>query len=253
MTRLTLETATTSPYDYVTTAIIAGCGVDGPGKPNPGRCGDMTKTEHGEPASRVLQSVGRGGIWSQECTNPACYGVPLYRQFLTGNDGTNGQPRTGEWITWVDKKCDTPNPPDPVQCRFPFVRMGGQATYQRSSLTANHGAYYIDTTVPRDIQYGSAEMPSGEPFTTIVPCEFNPNGPCQPRSVNVFQGEQTYTVYFLYTKSGAHATQQSYQVYVGDRFNPKTDVQAVKVGLNTGTGDPCDAPGLATQMAGALQ
>jgi cell migration-inducing and hyaluronan-binding protein len=232
ITRLTLETATTSPYDYVTTAIIAGCGVDGPGKRNPGRCDDMTETV--QKGDRVEKSIGRGGVWSQECTNPACYGVPLYRQFLTGNDGTNGQLRTGEWKTWVDDdKCDTPNPPDRLKCRFPFVRMGGQATYQRSTLTANHGTYYIDTTVPRDIQYGSAQTPAGEPFTDIVPCEFNSKGPCQPRSVNAFQGGQTYTVYFLYAKSGDHATQQTYQVYVGDGFNPGTDVHAVKVGLNT--------------------
>lgn len=232
ITRLTLETATTSPYDYVTTAIIAGCGVDGPGKLNPGRCGDMTRfVANGD---RVEESSGRAGIWSQECTNPACYGVPLYRQFLTGNDGTNGQLRTGEWKTWVDDdKCDTPNPPDRVKCRFPFVRMGGQATYQRSTLTANHGTYYIDTTVPRDIQYGSAQTPAGEAFTDIVPCDFNAKGPCQPRSVNAFQAGETYTVYFLYAKSGAHATQQTYQIYVGDGFNLETDLHGARVGLET--------------------
>jgi hypothetical protein len=234
ITQLTPTTATTSPYDYVTTAVIAGCGVDGPpGKPKPnlGRCGDLTKDEHGQPPDRVLQVIGRGGIWSRECSNPACYGVPLFRQFLTGNDGTNGQP-SGEWAMWFTNKCNTANPPHPEDCRFPFVRMGGQSTYQRSTLTANHGTYYIDTTVPRDIQYGSAEMPAGEPFTNIVPCEFKPTGPCQPRSVNVFHGEETYTVYFLYAKSGAHATQQTYQVYVGEGFDLKT-VQAVKVGLST--------------------
>jgi hypothetical protein len=65
--------------------------------------------------------------------------------------------------------------------------MGGQSTSQRSTLTANHG----DTTVPRDIQNGSAQMPAGEPFSNIVDCDFNPNAPCQPRSVNVFEGKET--------------------------------------------------------------
>jgi cell migration-inducing and hyaluronan-binding protein len=133
----------------------------------------------------------------------------------------------------IHEQINTANPPKPEDCRFPFVRMGGQSTYQRSTLTANHGTYYIDTTVPQDIQYGSAQMPSGEPFSNIVPCEFNPTGSCQRRSVNVFKEREAYTVYFLYAKSGDHATQQTYQVYVGDGFKPATDAHAVKVGLNT--------------------
>ena len=43
-------TATTSPYEYVTTAVIPGCGYD---------CAN----------------------WAVDCTGPTCYGVPLYRQY----------------------------------------------------------------------------------------------------------------------------------------------------------------------------
>ncbi len=216
-------TATTSPYDYVTTAIIPECGVDAPGgKPNPGRCGDDTKFEGNN--GRDTLTPGRSGTWSQECTNPACYGVPLYRQLLTGNDGTNGEPATREWATWIANKCNDPKNPNTKACRFPFVRMGGQATYQRSTLTANHGTYYLDTTVPRPIQWQT------EKFSTITPCEFVPSGPCQPRSVNVFEEKQKYYVYFLYAK---RATRQTYQIYVGPGFNVDNDVEAGHADLNT--------------------
>ena len=230
----TPTTATTSPYDYVTTAVIADCGLGGPAV---GKCGSQTmeQKDPNNPA-RVLMSVGRGGTWSKECTNPACYGIPLYRQFLTGNDGTNGKPATREWATWFANGCNTANPPDRVKCRFPFVRMSGQSTYQRSTLTVNHGTYYLDTTVPRDVQYGSSPTMQGEPFTDIIPCEFKAMGACQPRSVNGFEGGHTYYVFFLYAKSGTHATQQTYQIYVGPKaqgFNVNTDISAVQVNLNT--------------------
>jgi cell migration-inducing and hyaluronan-binding protein len=231
----TPTTATTSPYDYVTTAVISQCGLDSSGGPNPGRCGDQTQTVISPPpnSDQVTMSLGRGGIWSQECTNPACYGVPLYRQFLTGVKGTDAASSTREWKDWYANKCDTN--PTTTQCRFPFVRMSGQATYQRSTLTANHGTYYLDTTVPRDIQYGSSSTMLGEPFTDIIPCEFvlPSTGPCQPRSVNVFQRGQTYYVYFLYAKSGTHATQQTYQIFAGAGFNLNTDVNAVQANLDT--------------------
>lgn len=92
-------TVDTSPYQYVTTAIYSACSGSG------GTC---------------------LGDWSQYCTNQQCYGVPIYREFLTNS----------EYKTW---EADPTNRPS--------MRMMGQATGQRSVMTVNHGNYYIDTTV----------------------------------------------------------------------------------------------------------
>ena len=188
----TPSTAKTSPYDYIITAVAPGCSQkDPPLKPDGktrygyGRCGD--DPDH-----------GFGGTqWPSRCSNENCYGVPLYRQLLTGNDGKDGKPRTREWKRWFDAKCDV-NPNTP-QCRWPFIRMAGQNMYQRHTLTLNGGTYYLDTSVPLDTQ-------QTEPFT---------KKPGAARDVNVFEGGQTYYVFFLYTKP---STNQTYQIYVGDGF-----------------------------------
>ena len=62
-------TATTSPYDYVSTVIFPSCG-------STASCtGDgMTKTNWN---------------WSEDCANNVCYGVPLYRELKTGSEGSS--------------------------------------------------------------------------------------------------------------------------------------------------------------------
>jgi hypothetical protein len=131
-------TATTSPYEYVTTAIIPECGLD---------CVD----------------------WSVDCTGPACSGVPIYRQYLLHSETT-----------------------------APRIRMSGQATAQRSSLTVNHGRYYVDTTQTTQQQ---RDLGAGQYST------FQPGG--------------TYYTMLLFAKT---TTTQTYQYYVGPGFNPLTDV-----------------------------
>jgi len=131
-------TATTSPYDYVTTAIVPDCGYN---------CQD----------------------WSIDCTGPACSGVPIYRQYLL-----------------------------PSETKPPMIRMAGQATAQRSSLTVNHGLYYVDTT-PSPAQ--QSQIGAGQHST--------------------FQGGATYYTMLLFAKP---TTTQTYQYYVGPGFNPATDV-----------------------------
>ena len=227
----TAATAKTSPYDYVTTVVFPQCGLDSGGGPNPGRCGDMTKDDF-VPPDRTISSVGREGEWSRECSNPACYGVPLYRQFLTGT-GTSSADATREAKRWFDNDCNLDQTSE--KCRWPFARMGGQSTYQRSTMTVNLGTYYLDTTVKKDTQ-------RKEPFTTIVPCDLKPTGACQPRSVNEFQKGQTYYMFFLYAK---RATKQTYQIYVGPGFNMDTDLKAMRANLNSlpvSRVDPADWP-----------
>jgi cell migration-inducing and hyaluronan-binding protein len=157
------STAMTSPYDYVTTVVVPGCSLSGP---RYGRCGDDDADEQktcsgkfpncckvpGNVTSgnicrdRFSKMTGRGGTWSSECTNESCYGVPLYRQLLTGNDGAGGPTR--EWARWLAAKCDKDR--NTPQCRWPFMRMAGENFYQRNTLTVNHGTYFIDTSVPRE-------------------------------------------------------------------------------------------------------
>jgi hypothetical protein len=102
-------TVDTSPYEYLTTAVVAECALRG------GNC---------------------GGNWtSTGCTTPACYGVPVYRQYLTPAELQDFQSNN---------------------THRPSIRMMGQANAQRSTLTLNHASYYVDTTVPLGTQQSSS-------------------------------------------------------------------------------------------------
>lgn len=134
------------PYNYVTTVETPGFGYANPGH------------------------------WSVDCSNPNCYGVPLYREFSVA-----GETQSTE------------------------VRMAGQSTAQRSTLTVNHGRYYLDTTV------SAAEQSS------------------VAGNLNVFDPGQTYYTFLLYAKPG---TEQTYDLYVGPGFNLSTDVFAARAGIS---------------------
>jgi len=92
--------------------------------------------------------------------------------------------------------------------------MAGQSIAQRSTLTVNHGKYYVDTTVSETTQRGGFA----------------------DKLINVFMGGHTFYTFLLYAKpkpddqNGAPATKQTYQMYVGPKkdFNVDTDVMAVR-------------------------
>jgi hypothetical protein len=94
----------------------------------------------------------------------------LYRQLLTSNERAENK---------------TPN-----------IRLMGQAIWQRSNLTPNHGVFYIDTTVSEDQQRQSGAS-----------------------DLNVFEAGETYYVYFVYAKPNIR---QTYQMYVGKDFDMTT-------------------------------
>ena len=158
-------TADTSPYEYVTTATIAACGI---------------------PASNCPQPGG-WNAWGNDCGSGAggafCYGVPLYRQYLT------------------DKEYMQYNPQAPYSTH-PAIRMMGEATGQRSTLTVNHGLYYIDDQVGRQ-----AQMAAGA------------------TNLNVYLRGQVYYTYFLYAKSSLN---QSYQMFVGYGLNKQQVIASVQ-------------------------
>ena len=102
----------------------------------------------------------------------------------------------------------------------PAIRMMGQDTAQRSSLTVNSGRYYIDTTV-------SLQQQVKEGATNF----------------NVFQNNQTYYTFLLFAKPkepGRSATRQQYRMYVGPDFDVDRDLSAVRV--NVATEEPVFTP-----------
>jgi cell migration-inducing and hyaluronan-binding protein len=106
-----------------------------------------------------------GSSWGSTCQDQTCYGVPLYREDLNPNEIAASE-----------------------------IRMMADATYQRSNLTANHGLYYIDTTVSQTKQ-ASYTFP------------------------NIFESNQEYYVFPLFAQPDTSIT---FQLYVGANFDTST-------------------------------
>jgi hypothetical protein len=160
-------TANTSPYEYITTATIAKCGIDHGGCRQGGFDGACFK--------------GAGNTycaWGDDCGSgsgaSACYGVPLYRQFLTDD----------EYKDYLKDKANFERP---------SIRMMGQGQGQRSTLTVNHGHYYIDDQVTRQTQQASGAT-----------------------EWNIYFPGETYYTYFIYAKDSMN---QTYQMFVGYGLN----------------------------------
>ena len=115
--------------------------------------------------------------WSKPCSDEHCFGVPMYRQGLLKGENTTGP-----------------------------IRLAGQSTFNRSTLTPNNGIFYIDTTASKTKQDAWAP----------------------PSNVNVFQPSTSYYLFLLFAKA---TTQQTYQVYVGSPFDPNTDVWATRADI----------------------
>ena len=116
-------TVKTSPYDYVTTAIYPKC---------------FARDSGGEVCNPTTPNPPPPPNWRVACADPSCYGVPIYRQYLT-NEEKNG-------------------PPVPSPEPTPNIRLMGQSQAQRSGLTVNNGSYYIDTTVGPDTDPGRSNI-----------------------------------------------------------------------------------------------
>ena len=172
------ESSRTSPYAYVTTVVYPRCLTE-PGK----SCGiDPGVTNN------IPNPNPHTGDWDFACSNQNCYGVPLYRLDLTKSD--KGVPKV--------------------------IRMTGGATGQRSILTVNHGAYYLDTSITKATQMVDSKGQQCDDPTTF-PKECN---------ISVFRGEQTYYVFLIYAKDD---TTQTYRFYVGPG---KTDDPSTELGVH---------------------
>ncbi|MGA9720137.1 MAG: chitobiase/beta-hexosaminidase C-terminal domain-containing protein [Acidobacteriaceae bacterium] len=117
--------------------------------------------------------------WASDCGNQQCSGVTLWRQYLTGDELTAYQ---------QDPKTQ------------PSIQMMGQGTGQRSTLTVNHGSYYIDTTKNTGGKTASNDFMSGH----------------------------SYYVYLLYAKPSTH---QNYSIYIGKQLAQPDALASVTPGL----------------------
>jgi hypothetical protein len=171
-------TAKTSPYDYVTTVVYPGCVA----KKN---CGGVCKFDKKPCADTsncaAIQNQDNScddsnAFWNSDCGSSFCYGVPLYRQFLAKDESAN--------------------------TKGAEIRMMGMNFFQRSNLKANHGVYYIDTTVSQAKQLEGLQVTGQKP------------------SVNVFKGGEEYYVLQIFAKE---TTKQTYQIYVGTGRDSSTN------------------------------
>jgi len=125
---------------------------------------------------------GCGDMWKDVCQDRNCYGVPIYRQYLNSGEKAGDEQS---------------------------IRMMGTGIAQRSTLVANRGTYYVDTTVSAGKQ-GAFK--------------------------NVFEKGRTYNFFFLYAKP---TTSVTFQVYVGknlDKGYLDTSVKMIRVGTEKENG-----------------
>jgi hypothetical protein len=170
----------TSPYEYVTTVVYPECAIGG----------SCAKSADPPSTPPWVDKNYNSGDWNRACTNQSCYGVPLYRQDLMPNaDG--GVARS--------------------------IRMMGQEIGQRSSLTVNHGTYYLDTTVGLDRQ--KKDCPLSDPALTSC-------------AVNVFKETESYYLFLIYAKE---STEQTYRFYVGENTDLKypDSIELVQADIRT--------------------
>ena len=174
--------AKVSPYEWVSTAMIADCAI-----------GYHKCTA--DPAKLCPNECVQNGLayWTHQGATPQTFGVPLYRQYLTDTEYAN-----------------TPKP-------RPRILMLGQGNGQRSTLTINHGRYYIDTSYDCANQGGC-----------IAP-------PTDRHGNSVFLKDHSYYVYFIY---GRQSTRLTFDIYLGpnDETN-KWKVAAVRGKFDTDTFD----------------
>jgi len=79
-------------------------------------------------------------------------------------------------------------------------------------MSVNHGRYYVDLTASKATQ--------DKPLADNVP----------PKDIkrNIFVGGKTYNFFLVYAKE---KTEQTYQMYVGPGFDPKTGVKLIRADL----------------------
>ncbi|MDQ5985012.1 MAG: hypothetical protein CSYNP_00716 [Syntrophus sp. SKADARSKE-3] len=137
--------------------------------------------------------------WCNDCQQRNCYGVPIYRQYYTAEEENGG------------KKKDVGQ----------SMRMMGAGIWQRSTMVANLGKYYIDTAVSSKTQI--KKTPLYGDTTKIF------------HNLNVFEKNNSYNFFLLYAKPSTRIT---FQIYVGkdSKFTTADNVSMVRVGTKVTDG-----------------
>ncbi len=138
--------------------------------------------------------------WCNSCDQRNCYGVPMYRQYYTAEEEKGGKKK------------------DPGQS----VRMMGAGIWQRSTLVANLGKYYIDTAVSSKTQIKETPL-YGAPDKIF-------------HNLSVFEKNKSYNFFLLYAKP---STRLTFQIYVGkdSTFSETGSVRMVRAGTKVKDGD----------------
>jgi hypothetical protein len=169
-------TARTSPYEYVTTVVYPE---------------DQKECQPAPACPKPEDPLPSPPDWNRNCNNENCFGVPLYREYLTGTEN--------------EKKEKGAAPQ--------FIRMAGMSICQRETMTVNHGRYFFDLTATRITQENWC--------TPRANCGRGPDRlHCY---YNVFKGGKTYDFFLVYATKD---TEQTYQMYVGP---VKPDVKPIRV------------------------
>jgi hypothetical protein len=125
-------TAKTSPYDYVTTVVYPYCGLT---------CRRVTDTQ----------------IWNVDCADERCYGVPLYRQTVTGagTSGPTSAPRARAERAAPDRRASSPAP---SRSSRPLTTPESSGTSPGSSSPATRPGRRLP---PRFVQHAVGPRPPG--------------------------------------------------------------------------------------------
>jgi hypothetical protein len=176
-------TASTSPYEWLSTAVIADCAI------NNKQCVDLSDSD------LVIR-------WASDCGNSNCRGVPLFREYLTTDEFTDNT--------------------------RPQIRMMGQSTGQRSTLSLNYGAYYMDTTQNCTSQGGCPKCVLHDKDNPKICLRYDTEW-----HPSVFLGGHTYYVYFIYATD---TTKQKYDIYVPKASLSELNVQPIRIDPSNGYG-----------------
>jgi hypothetical protein len=93
-----------------------------------------------------------------------------------------------------------------------FIRMSGFNICQRQTMSVNHGNYYVDLTASA--------------ATQAKPLAIKPDNVALKK--NIFVGGKAYDFFLVYAKK---TTEQTYEMYVGDKFDPKKDVKLIRANI----------------------
>lgn len=196
------QTCFQAPHDYVTAVVYPGQFTPDP--PTSGPVIPYCHPCHPDPVIAAKDPYCQDNLkhdnnWCNDCQQRNCYGVPIYRQHYTSSEEKEG------------KKIDAGQ----------SMRMMGAGIWQRSTMVANLGKYYIDTAISKKTQIEKTPLFGDASKVT--------------HNLNVFEPNKSYNIFLLYAKP---ATRITFQLYVGKDPKFSADsLRMVRAGTKVKDGD----------------